>query len=331
MFGWLNRPPESPCHLMRATLALLAAPILMLSSTMAADAKSLAERLGYGPADRLVIINADDAGMCHAGNAAVMESFDKGLLTSSTIMVPCPWFLEIADYARQHPQSSFGVHLCHTSEWRYYRWGPVSPRESVLGLCDTNGFLWPDVEVVYAHATPAQALVEGRAQIQRALAAGVDVTHLDSHMGTLQYSLPYVEAYVQLAQEFNLPLRMASQSTLEKFGQPELRKQVAAKGIVFPDYLIHEELKAEKADVEAFWVNILTNLKPGVTELYIHPAKLSEELKAITGTWATRAAEFDAFTYGPRIRTLLADQKITRIGYKPLRELQRKGRPDAAK
>jgi len=165
--------------------------------------------------------------------------------------------------------------------------------------------------------------VEARAQIAKALATGIDVTHLDSHMGTLQYDPRYLEVYLKLAVEFNLPVRMASQETMEKFGQPKLRAKFAEKGIVFPDHFVFEELPQEKEDVKGFWIKILAGLKPGVTELYIHAAKPTEELQAITGSWRTRSAEFEVFTNDPEVKKLVGDQNIIRIGYRALRELQR--------
>ena len=196
---------------------LLMVPFFLLNATcgLGADTPTLAERLGYNATDKLLIVNGDDAGMCHPANHATIECLEKGLMRSATIMVPCPWFPEIATYAKAHPEKDFGVHLCHTSEWGRYRWGTVAPREQVPGLLDPHGYLWREVQEVYAHATPAEALVEARAQIQRALAAGVDVvTHLDSHMGTLQLDPEYVKVYLQFAVEFDLPVRMASEETL---------------------------------------------------------------------------------------------------------------------
>lgn len=291
-----------------------------------AGERSLAERLGYQAGDRLLIVNGDDAGMCHTANLATMECLEKGLMRSATIMVPCPWFPEIASYARQNPQRDFGIHLCHTSEWTKYRWGPVADRGQVPGLIDPAGYLWPEVENVYQHATPGEALIEGRAQIKRALAAGIDVTHLDSHMGTLQLRADYVKVYLQLAVEFDLPVRMAAQETMVRFGYPALRGEFAGRGIVFPDHFVYEELKDEGRDVPAFWRDIVKNLSPGVTELYIHAGMPTDELKAITGSWATRSAEFEVFTRDAEMRRLVADRKIILISYRPLRELQRAAR-----
>ncbi|HOW64792.1 MAG TPA: polysaccharide deacetylase family protein [Candidatus Paceibacterota bacterium] len=287
---------------------------------------TLAEKLGYKAQDRLLIINGDDAGMCHTANEATIECLEKGLMTSATLMAPCPWFNEMASYARSHPEKDFGVHLCHTCEWKPYRWGSVAPSDKVSGLLDPQGYLWPSVQEVYEHAKPEQALWEARAQIKKTLDAGVDVTHLDSHMGTLQLNPQFMEVYVALALEFRLPLRMASQETLAGFGYPEMRSQLSRKGIVFPDHFVYEELKAESAGVKQFWMNILSQLKPGVTELYIHAGKPTEELKAITGSWKTRSEEFETFTHDPDIRKVIQEKGIIRIGYRPLRELQRQGK-----
>ena len=261
--------------------------------------------------------------MCHSSNLAVIEGMEKGLISSGTIMTPCPWFNEIAEYSRSHPEKDFGVHLTHTAEWRFYRWGSVAPRDMVNGLYDSTGYLWPEVEQVYAHATPAEALTEGRAQIRKALDAGIPVTHIDSHMGTMQYSPDFLKVYIQLAMEFNLPLRMAAQSTMESFGFPDMRKQFADMGLVFTDYFVYDELKNYK-DVKAFWTNIIKTLKPGVTELFIHASKESDELKAITNSWQTRIQEANTFTNDMDIKKLIADEHIKVIGYRPLMELQRK-------
>jgi len=311
---------------MNLMVMLATAAALCVASSVGAEVQTLAERLGYKTTDRLLIINGDDVGMCHAANQGTIDSLEKGLMTSATIMVPCPWFYEIAEYARSHPEKDFGLHLCHTAEWKHYRWGPVAPREKVPGLVDDSGCLWPEVEQVYAKSNPNEALVEARAQITKALAAGIDVTHLDSHMGTLQYDPRYLEVYLKLAVEFNLPVRMASQATLEKFRQPELRARFMAQGILFPDYFIYDELPQETQDVKGFWMKIVAGSKPGVTELYIHAAKPTEELQAITGSWRTRSAEFEVFTNDPEMRKLVGDQNIIRIGYRALRELQRRAK-----
>ncbi len=317
---------------MKLTALLVLSFSLCAMTGLGAERRSLAERLGYKATDKILIVNGDDTGMCHAANVATIESLEKGLMRSATIMVPCPWFPEIAAYAKQNPGKDFGIHLCHTSEWVKYRWGPVAPRDQVPGLIDPDGYLWRGVEGVYTHAKPEEALIEGRAQIKKALAAGIDVTHLDSHMGTLQLNPDYMKVYVQLALEFDLPLRMASQETMARFGQADLRNQIAAKGILFTDYFVYDELKLyddmrrDTDGVKKFWLNIVKNLKPGVTELYIHAALPTEESKAITGSWSVRAQEYEVFTHDEDMKRLIQEQNIILMSYRPIRELQRSER-----
>lgn len=308
----------------RRPSAIVITMVLFLGvSSVFGQTKLLSERLGYKPTDKLLIVNCDDAGMCNSANLAVIDGQENGLITSSTIMMPCPWSGAMTDYAKNHPEKDFGVHLTHTAEWRFYRWGPVAPKEQVKGLCDPDGFLWRSVEEVYAHAKPEEALTEGRAQIMRALAEGVPVTHIDSHMGTMQYSPEYVRSYVQLAMEFNLPLRMPSQSTMLKFNQPNMREELSKQGLVFTDYFVYDEMQNYK-EVKPFWTSVIKNLKPGVTEIFIHASRMSDELKAITGTAEKRSQEAACFTTDADIRQLIKDQGVILIGYKPLLDLQRK-------
>ena len=286
---------------------------------------SLAVRLGF-PADAVVlIVNGDDVGVSHAANMASVASLERGLMTSATIMVPAPWFPEIATYARAHPAADFGLHLVHTSEWQGIKWGPIAGRSVVPGLVDPQGYLWPDIQSVYAKATPEQAAVEARAQIRKALDAGIDVTHLDSHMGALQFAEPYFQVYRALAKEFSVPIRMGSQATLASFGAPHQRGQLDADGVVYPDYLIHGgRLKNEP--VETYWRRMLEGLTPGVTELYIHAALPGDEMKAVTNSWQDRATEFELFTNDASIRALLEKRGVRRVGFRALRDLQRTAR-----
>ena len=308
--------------LARATLAALTFSLSVVPLAKAGGL-TLAQRLGYKATDKLLIINGDDTGMCHAANVATIDSLEHGLMTSATIMVPCPWFTEIARYAEVNPRKDFGVHLCHTSEWQVYRWRPVAPLGKVPGLVDKEGYLWRSVPEVYQHATPGEALTEARAQVRKALDAGIDITHLDTHMGALNFDPRYAQVYLKLGKEFNLPLRMPSQVTAARFGFTDLREQFAAEGIVFPDYLIYDELDEEKSGVKQFWMKILRNLKPGVTELFIHAAKPTEELRHITNSWKIRSEEYEVFTNDDSLRKLVRDLGIIRIGYRPLRNLQR--------
>lgn len=303
-------------------IALLA----FLSLAFPPQKAPLAVRLGFGAADRIVIVNGDDVAMCHGANAATIAAMEKGLMTSGSIMVPCPWFNEIAEYCRQNPSRDFGLHLTHTSEWRNYRWSPLSSKPDAPGLFDPHGYFWHEVEQVYAHATPDQTEAEARAQIKKALAAGIDVTHLDSHMGAMQYHPEHHERYLRLAREFDLPVRMGNQELYEKAGLPGIRKRAAELGLVFPDFLIHDIPREPNESVKEYWLRLVRGMKPGVTELYIHAGVRTEEMKAMCGSWETRAAEADVFTTDSDMRKLFEEMGIKRIGWRSLRELQRRER-----
>ncbi len=298
--------------------------MLCLSTMQIVYAQTLVERLGYKKTDRLLIINNDDAGMCHAANSATMKGMEEGMISSATIMMPCPWSNEMIVYAKENPDKGFGVHLTLTAEWKNYRWSTLTSREQVPGLYDPQGYMWKDVEEVYAASNTQEALIEGRAQIQKALDAGVPVTHIDSHMGTYQYAPEYMHIYLQLAEEYNLPVRMPSAATLQRMGAPDFREICRQKGIICPDYFIHEEFADYKEEnLEQFWTNYLKALKPGVTEIYIHGAVEGDEIRAITGSAPTRIKEL-AFFSSDQLKQLLKEEGIIVISYRPLFELQRK-------
>jgi predicted glycoside hydrolase/deacetylase ChbG (UPF0249 family) len=295
------------------------------------ERRSLAERLGFAATDKILIVNCDDVGNSHASNAAVMDAMENGgLITSATIMVPCPWVPEIFAYAKAHPEKDFGLHLTHTAEWKGYKWGPVASKSEVPGLVDPQGYLWPDIMSVYGKSTPEQAYLEAKAQIKKALDAGIDVTHLDSHMGALQYNDNYFQVYRRLANEFNLPIRMGSQELLAANGGAHQRGQLDADGVIYPDYLITGG-PPKGESITVYWKRMLNELKPGVTELYIHASVAGEEIQHITNSWQTRAEEYRLFTSDAEVRKILETQGIKRIGFRVLRDLQRKERAEKKK
>ncbi len=149
--------------------------------------KTLAERLGFPRDAKLLIVHADDVGVTHSVNAATIKALDTGLVNSASIMVPCPWFPEIADYAKAHPDLDFGLHLTLTSERVYYRWGPVASKDKVPSLIDENGYFHHDWNAS-PKINPREVGLELRAQINRAYAMGVRPTHLDSHQYRLYES-----------------------------------------------------------------------------------------------------------------------------------------------
>jgi len=280
-----------------------------------------ARLLGYPEDARLLILNADDFGMCHAENVATIAGLEQGPFSSATIMIPCPWFADAAAFARRRPDADLGVHITHTSEWETYKWGPVCGAGTVPSLVDGHGHFYRDVSSLYAHARLDEVERETRAQIERALAAGIDVTHLDSHMGTMQLDVNYHDLYVRLAAEFQLPIRMLSRSMMRDRGMSQILEQADRLGVLAPDHLwvggpVHP------GDTAAYWMERLRGLKPGVNEIYVHAGIDAPELRAISDGWVQRVADFDFFTSAPT-RALIADLGITLIGYRPLRERQR--------
>ena len=307
-------------------LMCCAALVAGASAQSRGTATTLAERLGFSASDVVIIINGDDTGMCHAANQATFKAMEQGLMTSATVMVPCPWFPEVSQKAKDNPKLDFGVHLTHTSEWTRYRWGPVLDKSKVPGLIAPDGYLYRSEQDIYKHATPDQAEAEARAQIKRALTAGIDVTHIDSHMGGMQYDYRYHQRYVKLAKEFDLPLRMGPQALYASMGHPKYRERVAAMGLVFPDYLVHSEEPLPGETRKAFWMRVIKGLKPGVNELYIHASDRSPEAAATSYTWRERADDAEVFTTDTEMKDLLDTLRIKRVGYRELRDLQRRDR-----
>src|SRR5882724_10444615 len=167
---------------------------------------SLAEKLGFPRDAKLLIVHADDVGVTHSVNAATIKGLESGLVNSASLMVPCPWFPEIADYAKSHPDADFGLHLTLTSERVYYRWSPVAAGDKVSSLVDPNGYFHHDWEH-NQHANPKDVEVELRAQIQRALAMGIRPTHLDSHQYRLiMYGKELFDVMLRVAREYKLPI-----------------------------------------------------------------------------------------------------------------------------
>jgi len=306
-------------------IVVLTAAALSLSALAAHRAPTLAERLGYKATDRILILNGDDVGNSHAANVATIDCMERGLMTSGTIMVPCPWFPEIARYAKAHPEKDFGLHLTHTSEWQTMRWGPVAPRAEVPGLFDPEGYFWRTEADVYKNSNVKEAEIEARAQIKKALAAGIDVTHIDSHMGAMQFNPEYHTAYSKLGKEFNIPVRMGPPGVYAAVGAPHIRAEAAAMGVIYPDTLHFNDPQKPGETRKAYWIRVLKALKPGVTEILIHAAKDSEEIRAMTNAWEERVNDYNLFTSDSAIRKLVEDEKIIRIGFRPLRDLQRKG------
>jgi len=297
---------------------------LLSTFPLAASAQTLADRLGYPPGAKVVIIHADDLGETHAVNAAAIKALQLGTINSASLMVPCPWFPEIADYAKSHPDADFGLHLTLTSERIYYRWGPVAPADKVPSLVDETGYLYHDWER-NQHVNPREVEIELRAQIERALAMGVRPTHLDSHQYRLIMSgKELFDVILRVAHEYKLPILV----TRDWFADHPYLEQSLGPGDIVLDHTVTIEPGVPPDKWAEFYLTALKNLKPGVTEFIIHPGFDDEELRAATrerSTWgsAWRQRDYDFFT-SDQFREILAQQKVSLITW---RELARKAAP----
>ena len=274
---------------------------------------TLAERLGHAPDAKLLIVNCDDLGSTRAANVAVYEALRDGLATSATLMVPCPWS---RDAASGYRGEDVGVHLTLNSEWENYRWGPITHSPSLL---DGDGGFPRTVTDVWDHADLEEVRKECRAQIERAIYWGFDVSHLDSHMGTLQLRPEFFDVYLEMAVEFRLPLRMVGGDAEAAIGFP-YRRLAAEEGIVFTDHFVYTSVGGRSRLDE-----VLTDLRPGVTEIYLHPAVDTDELRSSHPDWAGRVADHAALCRDDEFRGIVDRSGATLIGYRELRDLQRAG------
>ena len=273
---------------------------------------TLAERLGHAPDAKLLIVNCDDLGSTHAANVAIYDALRHGVATSASLMVPCPW---ARDAAAQYRGEDVGVHLTLNAEYDTYRWGPVTHSPSLL---DGDGGFPRTVDDTWDHADLDEVRKECRAQIERAIYWGFDVSHLDSHMGTMQLRPEFFDVYTELAVDFRLPLRMASASAQRAVGF-QFRDVAAMDEIVFPDHFVLCPIGARRR-IE----RVLFDLRPGVTEVYLHPAVDSEEARAAyADDWAGRVEDHAYLCKDPSLPDLVTRAGATLIGYRELRELQR--------
>lgn len=291
----------------------------------AATEKSLVERLGFAPDARVLIVNGDDFGMNHATNEGTLKALKNGALTSSTIMVCCPWFEEAADMARKNPKANLGVHTTLTSEWGRYKWGPVLGRSAVPSLCTDKGYFHGEVFDIYATSSLDEAEKEVRAQIDKMLAAGIDVTHIDSHMGAMQYDAVYHERYIRIADSYDLPCRLPGRDILLALGQEHLLDLAKELNVLGPEVLYMGDPDSIEG-TEAWFKDRISNIEKGkVSEMYIHCAVDAPEMHATTGSTQRRVADTEFFS-DPATLIWIREQGIELISYRELRELQRTGK-----
>jgi predicted glycoside hydrolase/deacetylase ChbG (UPF0249 family) len=270
-----------------------------------------------------VIIHADDAGMSHSVNRATIEAMEQGVVTSASIMVPCPWFDEFARYARENPQRDYGIHLTLNSEWNLYRWGPVAERSRVPSLVDEQGFLWDNVRQVAEHAKVEEAEIELRAQIDRALARGVPLSHLDTHMGSAFARPDLARLYVKLSRQYNLPVLVVRPTPSNRIDAafPEMLRilaplEEASMPILDEVYQFYDGIDHEQRKQR--YIETLRQLAPGVSEIIIHCGYDDPELRAITSSAALRDSDRRVFL-DPDVKAVIEAEGIELITWKTFR------------
>jgi len=290
----------------------------------------LLQKLGFSNSDKVVIIHTDDIGMCHASVQAFRDLWEFGTITSGAVMVPCPWFPATAEMCRANPEMDMGVHTTLNAEWENYRWGPVSTRDQLSGLMDEKGYFHQWNEAVYQNAKPEAVEIEINLQVERALAAGIDVSHIDSHMGSIMNPL-FIQTYIKSAASRLLPnmLPRASATGMEMMGISAKELQIYApimqhlesQGIPMLDGLFAMPL--EHADDHiGVAKKILSELPVGISHFILHPSIDSPELRAICPDWQARTANFNAFM-SDELKHFIKNSGIKLIGYRQIRSTMR--------
>ena len=312
-----------PLPLSTLFLALSAFVSIPLIGQTKAD---LLSRLGYAPGSKLLILHADDLALSHSENAASFLCLEQSYISSASVMVPCPWLPEVAEWARAHPGHDLGLHLTLTSEWLNYRWGPVAPKDKVPSLLDQNGYLFKTCEELAASAQPEEVELELRSQIEQARSMGLQPTHLDSHMGCLFFQAPWLfEIYLKLSREYRIPA-LISRDFLEGM-RPELRQYLSEDDLVV-DRTFTASPEDYQAGMEQYYRKVLEGLQPGVNVMLIHLAHDDREMQGMTANYPAypnwcapwRQADLDFFT-SPSCRQLLKEHNIRLVTWQELGKL----------
>ncbi len=298
----------------------------LAAETASTDAQVFSDRESPSAGDRFLIIHADDAGMCESVNRGTIEALEAGLVTSVSIMVPCPAFEEFADYAHAHPEYDYGVHLTLNAEFVDYRWGPVLPQGDVPSLVDGGGYLWRTEHQVAANARADEVERELRAQIDRALSHHVPLSHLDSHMGTLFMRPDFVDVYLRLSADYNLPILLSHDDTfLRQLGVdarvianlPQTATALEEQGFpVLDDIKMHYSWDSPASKKRAYGA-MIQSVQPGITEIIIHCAVDNSELRDITGSYQVRDGDRQVFT-DPAFVADMQQADVTLVSWKQL-------------
>ena len=251
----------------------------ILVTREAAGQQNLAQQLGFEADTKLLIVHADDIGLSQSVNSATLEAFSSGGITSGSMMVPCPWFNDFAHSYQSHPDLDVGIHITLTAEWDYYKFGGVLPATEIPSLVNEQGYFYPTTEEVGIHADPREAELEIRAQIDRAIAAGIRPTHLDTHMGSVLATPELIQIYFKLGMEYGIPVFVPRMLLM---GVPEEQREMIKKEFVLVDQYFMLNLEGPEASWEEAYGEILDRVGPGLNVLIVHLAHDNAEMQAIT-------------------------------------------------
>jgi chitin disaccharide deacetylase len=274
---------------------------------------SLVEALGFSPDESVLIITCDELGVSFASNSGVYSALREGLARDAGLVVPGPWAREAA---ARYRGEDVGVHLTLNAEYDLYRWGPITHCPSLL---DGDGGFPRTVEDFWDHADTDEVRRECRAQVERAIYWGFDISHLSCHLGALESRPEFFDVALELAVEFALPLRLPEASAERQVGFP-FRALAAEEGVISPDYLVRV---GRNRSTRLALESLLTELKPGVTEIVLRPAADSAELRAVVPDWLERVADHELSMTDGSLRALTSLDHVHLIGYRELRDLQR--------
>ena len=304
--------------------------LLMLScfAGFSQNGKNLAEKLGFDRNAKLLIVHADDMGLSQGTNSAVIQAFQKGGISSGSIMVPCPWFPDIAEFAKNNSQLDIGLHLTLTSEWNTYFFGGVLPAATIPNLVNQNGYFYPSVEEFAKHANGAEVEKEIRAQIERALAFGIKPTHLDNHMGSILASSEYYQILLKIGHEYKLPVLIPADMIAGISSQ--LFEMLSRDNVVVDHLFMINQASPAKQWGEPY-LKFIENMQPGLNEIIVHLAIDNDETRAIMANHPDFGAEwrqhdFD-FVTSPEFRKALNDHHIKLVTWRQIGKVQYPDKP----
>jgi hypothetical protein len=283
----------------------------------------IVQKLGFSSDTKLLIIHADDAGLCHSENIATLQALQNGSINSCSIMPPCPWFYEMVQFANENPQFDCGIHLTLTCEWQTYKWGPVADLEKVPSLLDENGFFHGKRNVFVSKCVLSEVEIELRAQIEKALHLGLQATHLDCHMFTLGLNQELKKLYQKLGKEYNLPV-LLHEKLISDFGSNP-KKILKPEDFCVDAVFYGDFIDFEKNTLIDFYGNVLDTMQSGLNIILIHPAFDNEEMQAVAidhpnfgSEW--RQMDFDFFT-SETCKEKLKSNNIQLITWREIKEI----------